>query len=59
MNIDDLFESGGIVMLTVAHDDWCKTLKTGVGADCNCNPVESVETLKGADEIEKYFKEGK
>jgi hypothetical protein len=22
----------------VAHDSWCKTMNTGRGSDCNCNP---------------------
>jgi hypothetical protein len=38
-----------VVVLQLAHDDWCKTLKTGRSADCNCNPDESfwVDTGKG------------
>ena len=32
--------SGPCVIHTVyQHDDWCKTLKTGRGGDCNCNPT--------------------
>jgi hypothetical protein len=34
----------GIYHTFVAHDDWCNTLKTGRGQDCNCDPdVEVVE----------------
>ncbi len=28
----------GLFVLNVAHDSWCKTLKTGRGQDCNCDP---------------------
>lgn len=28
----------GVFVLNVAHDDWCMTLKTGRGDDCNCSP---------------------
>lgn len=33
--------TSGVFLLEVAHDDWCRTMKTGNGSDCNCNPVIS------------------
>jgi hypothetical protein len=29
---------GGIFHTLVAHEDWCKTMKTGNGSDCTCDP---------------------
>ena len=35
----DLITSGGaVLMFELQHDTWCRTLKTGNGNDCNCNP---------------------
>lgn len=31
----------GVIITRFQHDDWCKTLKTGRGDDCCCNPDES------------------
>ncbi len=36
-----LASSGGVFHMCVAHDAWCKTLTTGNGSDCNCNPEET------------------
>ena len=57
MELNKLIEGGGLIMVQIAHDDWCKTLKTGNGSDCNCNPVESAKKLEGDGEIEEYFRE--
>ena len=33
-------KKGGCVFHSmIAHDDWCLTLKTGNGGDCNCTPT--------------------
>lgn len=32
----------GILIVQLRHDGWCKTLKTGHGDDCNCNPDEAL-----------------
>jgi hypothetical protein len=29
---------GRVVHLVYLHDDWCRTLNGGTGADCNCRP---------------------
>jgi hypothetical protein len=29
----------GVVHAVYQHDDWCRTLVTGRGSDCNCNPT--------------------
>jgi hypothetical protein len=29
---------GTVTHVMIAHDDWCGTMKTGSGGDCNCNP---------------------
>ena len=31
----------GVIIVRLAHDDWCKTLRTGRGGDCCCDPDES------------------
>lgn len=31
----------GVMVVQLAHDDWCATLKTGRGGDCNCTPDET------------------
>ena len=31
--------AGGVVLMQeFQHDSWCRTLKTGNGNDCNCDP---------------------
>ncbi|MBP5996967.1 MAG: hypothetical protein KA535_03365 [Azonexus sp.] len=37
---------GGFYYNTIEHDEWCKTLKTGHGEDCNCNPTESIWLMR-------------
>jgi hypothetical protein len=32
---------GRVVHMVVRHDDWCRTLNGGTGADCNCQPLVS------------------
>jgi hypothetical protein len=35
-----VMSSGPVVVHAVyQHDDWCRTLVTGRGSDCNCNPT--------------------
>jgi len=29
---------GGVFHTQMAHEDWCKTMKTGNGSDCTCEP---------------------
>jgi len=29
---------GGVVHIMCAHEDWCHTMKTGIGTDCTCTP---------------------
>jgi hypothetical protein len=29
---------GRMTHVIVKHDEWCRTLNGGTGADCNCNP---------------------
>lgn len=36
-------EQPGLYILHVAHDDWCQTLRTGNGLDCNCSPETTLE----------------
>lgn len=31
-------DSPGVFITEHRHDDWCQTLKTGSGLDCNCEP---------------------
>ena len=31
-------EPGTVASMTICHDDWCNTLKTNDGLDCNCAP---------------------
>ena len=33
----------GVFHLHVYHDSWCKSSKTGVPQDCDCNPDLRVE----------------
>ncbi len=33
------FPKGRVSHMMVRHDDWCKTLQTGNGEDCNCEPL--------------------
>ncbi len=35
-----LFKPGRVLILQVAHDDWCPAIKTGCDADCaaSCRP---------------------
>jgi hypothetical protein len=37
VDIDSLF-APGVVHCVHSHDAHCRTLKTGNGFDCNCNP---------------------
>jgi hypothetical protein len=37
----DAFQLGRVTHAVIAHDDHCKTLRTGNGADCNCSPAIS------------------
>jgi hypothetical protein len=30
--------AGHVAHMMCAHDDWCSTMQTGNGSDCNCNP---------------------
>ena len=39
----------GVFVMEYQHDDWCKTLRTGRGSDCNCNPDMKVFRVKVAD----------
>jgi hypothetical protein len=32
----------GVFHTVYQHDDWCRTLVTGRGTDCNCNPTISM-----------------
>ena len=34
----DAFQVGAITHAVMNHDLWCKTMKTGSGHDCNCEP---------------------
>ena len=33
-----MFKEGEVTIIEIQHDSWCKTLKTGSGLDCNCDP---------------------
>ena len=55
MSLDDLVKGGGVTIINICHDDWCKTLKTGNGADCNCNPTQEIKTLKSDSDFKAYF----
>jgi hypothetical protein len=39
---------GGLYVIHYEHDDWCRTLITNRGVDCNCNPDIGFERIKGA-----------
>jgi len=54
MNFEDLIKPGAINMINICHDDWCKTLKTGDGNDCNCNPVTRMVPLESEEDIQRY-----
>jgi hypothetical protein len=30
---------GAVIHMMCAHEDWCRTMQTGNGADCTCTPV--------------------
>jgi hypothetical protein len=34
----DAFTPGMVTHMCFSHDDHCRTLQTGNGSDCNCNP---------------------
>jgi hypothetical protein len=36
--IGDAFTPGKVTHVCFSHDDHCRTLQTGNGADCNCSP---------------------
>ena len=38
----------GVMVVQLAHDDWCATLKTGRGGDCNCTPDETLWLGQGS-----------
>jgi len=53
MNTEEI-KKGCIYILRVEHDDWCETLKSGSGLDCNCNPVTRMVPLESDEDIERY-----
>jgi hypothetical protein len=38
ISIEEAFAPGQVTHACYSHDSHCKTLKTGNGFDCNCNP---------------------
>ena len=51
MNIEDLLNPGRVTLMNHRHDDWCKTLKTRNGDDCNCDvEVQFVDVTDMTDE---------
>ena len=46
-----MFKKGEVSGMEIQHDSWCKTLKTGSGMDCNCDPDIHSENKELADII--------
>jgi hypothetical protein len=38
ISTEDAFAPGQVTHACVSHDKHCKTLRTGNGSDCTCNP---------------------
>jgi hypothetical protein len=38
VSADEAFRPGTVTHMCFSHDDHCRTLQTGIGADCNCSP---------------------
>jgi hypothetical protein len=49
------FKEDCINILRIEHDDWCETLKSGSGLDCNCSPVTRMVPLESEEDIQRYF----
>lgn len=46
---------GAITICQIAHEEWCNTLKTGKGGDCNCDPVVRMIPIKSDADLQKYL----
>jgi hypothetical protein len=37
--VEALNSKGGVIHIMCAHEDRCRTMKTGNGSDCTCSPT--------------------
>lgn len=51
---DSIIKPGTVNVMQIRHDSDCPTLKTGKGADCNCDPDMVMIPLQTDADIEKY-----
>jgi hypothetical protein len=42
---------GTVTHVMIAHDDWCGTMKTGSGSDCNCTPRATYHRMPRPSDI--------
>lgn len=50
-------KKGCMNILRIEHDDWCKTLTSGSGDDCNCQPVTRLVVLETDEDFKRYFED--